>query len=637
MILSLLLFLSVAQLDTPRFTAREFARIGGRSGRGFPSEADPEFAFAPPSGAGLPYAQNLCAQLAPSEKVGTWECFNGDNTSSGWDGGTGQWSAIGSPTGAQTMPLCPNGPNCASVTRDVEPSATGRTTAAYASGTDSVTACWLGTIDAAATVAVASQSTGPTDQTISWYLEVVTGSGTNFYVSNGVGTLGIGAYGAVLPTLGAEHLFCGTWSSANGIRACMDGVCGSLTARAARQSLNAEVVAHGFHTTGATGPARTHAFFVTHTELGTARIAAIAHAVLADTPTGSKGEATPITRASVATCDDGNGHVSKLPNDRPCVAQGGLVVTGQGQDSVWPTEALDDARWFKQGIGVDAGIVTANYAVAPDGTLTADRLQLSATLAAGDSCDAYQSDNASVRRTGSVFIRSTDGVSTGTIDLCVFAVSWSCSPCAFTGTWSRCSYTHPSTSVGSSYLQIGNVTYHNGGTPRPAADVLLWGMNLVDADHLTSYIPAATAPVTRAVTKPRGPTLSDLASSGCVALTVTPMASTAFRVDSLVTAGTNARFLYTSAANNLAAWDGTNAVNINGFYTTAGVPYRLGSSWGGSQMTVKVITTGQQAVGIFTGNMSVGPLELLQSDWGAVGQDALLTNVVLDHNPSRCR
>ena len=122
-------------------------------------------------------------------------------------------------------------------------------------------------------------------------------------------------------------------------------------------------------------PAPYSAHFVVESVLDATRIAAIARAVLADTPTGAKGEALTYSRTGVRFCDsvaDGTAGAagSILPANRPCVTRGGLLVEGTRTNLLPRWEELDNASWASVGTPT----MSANSTVSPWGTLTADTL-----------------------------------------------------------------------------------------------------------------------------------------------------------------------------------------------------------------------------------------------------------------------
>ena len=256
-------------------------------------------------------------------------------------------------------------------------------------------------------------------------------------------------------------------------------------------------------------------------------------------PTGAKGEALTFTRASNGTCTKtatggfattgiANGDLIVLSSNQPRVsydANGtlGLLVESSRTNSLLRSEEIDNAAWAKTGTGVAAPIVTANFAVAPDGATTAERVQFAATDASGLQASYVVQGvvAASANPSGSVFLRG-NGTS-GVFDVCQQSSGQSCTACAYvSGSWTRCF--PPVCAATTCNLYIGNMSLaaYNGGVARSAADVLVWGGDLEAGAYATSYIPTTSAAVTRSADSAASFTLpSGIGPSGCVAASAT--------------------------------------------------------------------------------------------------------------------
>lgn len=225
-------------------------------------------------------------------------------------------------------------------------------------------------------------------------------------------------------------------------------------------------------------------------------------------PTDVRGGVLTFTRASSATClkaqqttGINNGDMVTLSANQPIISPRPDLGTGQlgwlyeplGVEDILQTESFDNIAWTKASSGVAAPIVTADQAVSPDGSTTADRIQFAATT--GSQFSVVDQSAGTHAYVGSVFVKG-NGTS-GTLDLdCNTGVD-SCQTCSFNSTtWTRCSCINATS--GASLFIIGNYAAGCVAGARSAQDVFAVGGNFVEGTYLTSYIKATTVPVTRA-------------------------------------------------------------------------------------------------------------------------------------------
>lgn len=75
------------------------------------------------------------------------------------------------------------------------------------------------------------------------------------------------------------------------------------------------------------------------------------------------------SRAGSATATAADGRIVDFGADEPQLTDNGLLIEAAGTNLILHSEAFDNAIWVKSGV-----TVTADAAVAPDGTMTADKL-----------------------------------------------------------------------------------------------------------------------------------------------------------------------------------------------------------------------------------------------------------------------
>ncbi len=410
-------------------------------------------------------------------------------------------------------------------------------------------------------------------------------------------------------------------------------------------------VEHGQHTgrSGGRGGGPGFAFF----EFAPASGAGLSAACACTAVTGAKGETVSWTRGSSAYCTKEGLATTGLTttsmvscgNNLPRVEADnggvlGVLAESSRTNLVLRSEEVDNAAWVKEFDSAPRTMtITANFATAPNNTLTADRVQFPAT-AAGEYSDFYQTFSAGVAgdpTTCSAYVQGTSGA--GTLDICRFdGTTWGCSACSFVaGSITRCSTSAAGVGSTTRYCKLGNNTLQNGSVARAASDVLVWGAQGELSAYATSYIPTTTAGVTRYADGPvqaAGVTLTSLASAGSMAISVSPMNVTNPQAPLVFMAGSG-RPAY--ANSFIAAFDGTNAAVIaNGL--TLGVAERYWSSWTGAALQINNATDATNNTVAFDGAMATtGPLEFGANAAIGTNGDWIVSRLCLDPVATRCR
>jgi hypothetical protein len=223
------------------------------------------------------------------------------------------------------------------------------------------------------------------------------------------------------------------------------------------------------------------------------------------------GTTLTFTRASSATCLKttgtapqaiANGDMVTLTNNQPRVMAGtdgtsvrGLLVESGRTNSLLRSQELNNAAWSTESSGVVVPTITADQAVAPDGTTTADRMQIPAT-SGGNYSAIFQSPAALGVTSAFIFLRGN--ATSGSTDLCQWnGAGHTCVTCNFVSTsWTLCKNENVNGGAASVYT-IGNASGLNGGIARAANDVFAWGGQWEVGTFCSSYIATAGAATPR--------------------------------------------------------------------------------------------------------------------------------------------
>lgn len=166
------------------------------------------------------------------------------------------------------------------------------------------------------------------------------------------------------------------------------------------------------------------------------------------------------------------------------------------------SEQFDDPAWTLQGVNATAPIVTANLALAPNNTLTADRIVFPPVVIAVQGVSQVWQDIAIVNGTTYTFTIYVQAVSGGLIQyLWIYdgASNVGLAACNFVAsTITRCQTTFTSTQTGTGRFHFGNNRFGlSGSTDTVATTVYAWGTVAEDSSAPTSYMPTSGSAVQR--------------------------------------------------------------------------------------------------------------------------------------------
>ncbi len=361
--------------------------------------------------------------------------------------------------------------------------------------------------------------------------------------------------------------------------------------------------------------------------------------------TGANGETMTFARASDGWCTKGNiqsgianGDLVKCTSNQPRAMPGsdgtgavGLLVEGSTTNDLLRSQEFDNAAWVKFGSGGGTmPTVTADQAVAPDGTTTADELTFYATSGVERSV-LYQIPGVTQSSASlCVYVKGKTG--SGTIDITMAGgggAHWA--PCSYNATtWTRCRLENKSITAGANSPFIGNSSSENGGIARPEQTLYLWQADETGTDSCTSPIVTTGTTATRAAETATFPDVT-LTTAGSAAATISSTGS-----GGVVSEGNVARFIYT-AGSVLRIFDGATVVGVTMTTLTPMVKHRVWSSWTGSTMTINDTTDALTNSGTFDGDMaSAVAVEI--GALAAVGAlNGVIKQVCLDPSPTVCR
>lgn len=170
-------------------------------------------------------------------------------------------------------------------------------------------------------------------------------------------------------------------------------------------------------------------------------------------------------------------------------AELGALIEGSSTNLVFRSEEFDHASWSKVNVGAGVlPVITANYGIAPDGTTSADRVQLDAGGVTASDRSLLRQVFTSIDGSGSLWIKSLSG--NANVALLKSGSEVVGDVIAVTSEWVRYSTADPAIT----YVGVGL----KGSITDQTADLLVFGGQAEELTFASSYIRTEGSSVTRA-------------------------------------------------------------------------------------------------------------------------------------------
>lgn len=226
-----------------------------------------------------------------------------------------------------------------------------------------------------------------------------------------------------------------------------------------------------------------------------------------DFSTGVLPSGANFTRASIATRTDVTGQiagcavdVARFDFDPDTHVLRGLLLEGTATNALVQSAGFDQSNWIKNGNAIAAPAITSNAAIAPDGTMAAERIDYPAFDSANAANFSLTQQTVSVGapRVLSIWLRGAAGGEK--IEFAGYASSTynlsTPSPLVLTTSWQRYSLVS-ATAAASVAFHLGLNSYNGVTLNQGAMTLYAWGAQVESGSAASTYVPTAGTSVTR--------------------------------------------------------------------------------------------------------------------------------------------
>ena len=367
--------------------------------------------------------------------------------------------------------------------------------------------------------------------------------------------------------------------------------------------------------------------------------------------TGAKGETLTFTRTGNATCSKqglattgiNNGDLVVCTGNLPRVESSGGVL-GLRVEGARTNETLRSQEinvvWATTVAGVAAPTITADFATAPDGTTTADRMQIPACPTAGVDASGVNQTSATIASpsSSSVYLKANSG--TPSVSICMYGITTGTRACTQfalnTSTWTRAVVPNV-TNTGGMNMEIAcenRTGSYSGATNTGAADILVWGAQSEAGAYATSYIPTAAGSAARNAELASFPLVPSSVVSGSMAVSVELLTTATNGLLSATAAGAFRQSILTLGGSR-AYVGGVSLVGPLAALASGGV--RRAAMWWDATSTNLILngtpTAGAAGTPAATDRLQIGNYD----STAGTNEPGIYTLICYDPASSRCR